>query len=266
MRAASSLVTSVAPHFTPMLAPLVRLFVSFAGACLLSATAHADDRDFSGTVGKVFDGDSFLVRPAKGRDVDVRLQDIDAPEKSQPYGNTARAALVKLIGNRNVFVDVIETDHYGRKVVRVYREPDRLDVAKALVRDGHAWVYRRTIHDRSLIELEEAARANRRGLWSLPEKDRLPPWQYRYLRRQKPKQAASAANQKVSARQEPRPDGWHLLQLERAQARGFHQPVAPVATGVVIFPGTEGGGEARAGWPVVIPQPVEVTDQLYAQR
>ena len=216
-------------------------------ACLLSSAATADELDFSGTVGRIFDGDSFLVRPAKGRDIDVRLQDIDAPEKSQPYGNTARAALVKLIADRNVFVDVIETDRYGRKVVRVYREPDRLDVAKAMVRDGHVWVYRRTIHDRSLIELEDAARAGRRGLWALPADDRLPPWQYRYLQRQKPKRAARVA-------------------LESAQAGGFHQAIAPVTAGVVIFPGAERGGVAGSRWPVVIPQPVEITDQLDAQR
>ena len=210
----------------------------------IAAAVHPDEEDFSGAVGRIFDGDSFLVRPAKGRDVDVRLQDIDAPEKTQPYGNTARAALVKLIGDRQVFVDVIETDHYGRKVVRIYREPDRLDIAKALVRDGHVWVYRRTIHDRSLIALEDAARAKHLGLWALPETDRLPPWQYRYLQRQKPKRSA----------------------LERAQPSRFHQAIAPVTPGVIVFPGAEGGSEAGTRWTVVIPQSVEITDQLYAQR
>ena len=214
---------------------------------LLSGAANADERDFSGTVGRIFDGDSFLVRPAKGRDVDVRLRDIDAPEKSQPYGNTARAALVKLIADRKVFVDVIETDRYGRKIVRVYREPDRLDVVKAMVRDGHVWVYRRTLRDRSLVELEDAARAKRRGLWALPEDDRLPPWQYRYLQRQKPKRTARVA-------------------LEGAQASRFHQAIAPVTSGVVIFPGAEGSGEVRSRWTIVVPQPVEVADQLDTQR
>lgn len=225
----------------------IRAWALLASACLLSANAPADDQDFSGTVGKIFDGDSFLVRPAKGRDIDVRLQDIDAPEKSQPYGNTARAALVKLIGDRQVFVDVIETDRYGRKVVRVYREPDRLDIVKALVRDGHAWVYRRTIHDRSLIELEDAARAKHIGLWALPETDRLPPWQYRYLQRQKPQRSALSA-------------------LERAEPARFHQAIAPVTAGVIVFPGAEGGSETGARWAVVVPQPVEIADQLYAQR
>ncbi len=230
-----------------MFAVVPRLCLLLAGACALPAVAQADERDFSGTVGKIFDGDSFLVRPANGRDVDVRLQDIDAPEKTQPYGDVARAALVKLIGDRKVFVDVIETDRYGRKVVRVYREPDRLDVAKALVRDGHVWVYRRTIHDRSLIPLEDAARAKHLGLWALPESERLPPWQYRYIQRQKPKRSA-------------------LNALERAQPGGFHQSIAPVPASVVIFPGAESRREAGAGWTVVIPQPVEITAQLDAQR
>ena len=229
-----------------MFAAFIKSWLCLAGVCLLSAAASADDRDFSGTVGKIFDGDSFLVRPAKGRDVDVRLQDIDAPEKTQPYGNAARAALVKLIGGRKVFVDVIETDRYDRKIVRVYREPDRLDVAKAMVRDGHVWVYRRTVHDRSLIELEEQARAGQRGLWALPSKDRMPPWQYRYLQRQKSKRAS--------------------LDLERAQARRFHQAIAPVTPGVVVLPCAESGGETGAGWTIVMPQPVEITDHFYAER
>jgi endonuclease YncB( thermonuclease family) len=217
------------------------LWVLGATMCWV-APAVADDRDFSGSVRRIFDGDSFLVRPGKGRDVDVRLQDIDAPEKSQPYGNSARAALVAMIGDRDVFVDVIETDHYDRKIVRIFREPDRLDVIKALVRDGHVWVYRRTVHDKTLIKLEDEARVARRGLWALPESERMPPWQYRYLRR-KNKQTA-------------------LLGLESAQAGRFHQAITPVTASVIIPPGAVSGGEARAGWTIVVPQSVEVADHF----
>lgn len=145
--------------------------------------ARADERDFSGTVTKVFDGDSFLVQPANGRDIDVRLIDIDAPEKSQPHADQARAALIAMIGSRRVFVDVIDVDQYQRKLARVYREPDRLDVNRALVHDGHVWVYRRTARDRSLIKLEDAAKAAHSGLWALPESERAPPWRFRYLQR-----------------------------------------------------------------------------------
>lgn len=228
---------------------LSKAFLWVASAHLLWAgPACADEQDFSGVVRKIFDGDSFLVRPAQGRDVDVRLQDVDAPEKDQPYGATARSALVNIIGDRSVFVDVVDTDHYGRKVVRVFREPDRLDIIKAMVRDGHVWVYRRTVRDRSLIELEEAARAARRGLWSLPETDRVPPWQHRYQQRKNSRKTSVAA------------------QLERAEAGSFHQSIAPVTAGIVVAPGAERGGEGGARWAVVIPQAVEVADHFQAER
>lgn len=236
---------------SPMLAHFSKTWLLFTVWCLLSpALAHADAQDFSGTVGKIFDGDSFLVRPARGRDVDVRLQDIDAPEKTQPYGNAARAALVALIGGRSVFVDVIETDRYGRKVVRVYREPDRLDVIEALVREGHVWVYRRTVHDRSLIGLEEAARAQRRGLWALPATERMPPWRYRYHQRHKARRTSVVRLDERLVGSQAAAVG---AGLERAQASGFHQSITPVAAGVLIAPGAEGRGEAGAGWAVVVP-------------
>jgi endonuclease YncB( thermonuclease family) len=230
---------------------LARVWIAIVCAGVFAVvTAHADDRDFSGTVRRIFDGDSFLVRPPKGRDVDVRLQDIDAPEKHQPYGDVARNALVNLIGGRNVFVDVIEIDQYGRKIVRVYRQPDRLDVIKALVRDGHVWVYRRKVRDRSLIELEDAARAAKRGLWALPAEDRIPPWEYRYQQRQRNKRNVARV----------------ALALESAQASRFHEPIAPITTDIVVAPRAEGRGEAGAGWTIIVPQPIEVARQFHAQR
>ena len=149
----------------------------------LATTSPADDRDFDGIVTHVFDGDSFLVRPLDARSgtrpLNVRLNDIDAPEKDQPYADTSRAALIKLLDGRRVFVDVLETDRYERKIAKVYREPDRLEIARILVRDGQVWVNRKYIDDRSLIDLEEAARKSDIGLWSLPQADRIPPWNFR---------------------------------------------------------------------------------------
>jgi endonuclease YncB( thermonuclease family) len=223
-----------------------------------ATTAAADERDFSGTVRRIFDGDSFLVRPPQGREVNVRLQDIDAPEKDQPYGKAARAALIGIIGDRQVFVDVLDTDRYGRKVVRVFREPDRLDVVKALVRDGHVWVYRRTLHDASLVKLEDTARAAQRGLWALPESDLVPPWQHRYQQRRKNKKKTSSV-----ALLDRQPLAW---QLERAEPGRFHQAIAPITAGIVVAPSAVRGSEAGAGWAVVIPQPVEVAAHFQAER
>jgi endonuclease YncB( thermonuclease family) len=149
--------------------------------CLLLATgSNAGDEDFSGIVTHVFDGDSFLVRPSSGRDaINVRLMDIDAPEKDQPYAHTARSALIGLIEGRRVFVDVIEIDRYDRKIAKVYREPDRLEVARTLVHDGHVWVNRKYAKDPTLAKLEDTVRAKHQGLWSLPAEQLMPPWQFR---------------------------------------------------------------------------------------
>jgi micrococcal nuclease len=152
-------------------------------ALLFAQTAGADTPDFSGVVTRVFDGDSFLVRPLTehrtAKDIDVRLMDIDAPEKDQPYADAARNALIHLIEGRRVFIDVIEIDRYGRKIAKVYREPDRLEIARTLVHQGHVWVNRRFAKDPTLLKLEDTARAKHHGLWSLPAEQLMPPWQYR---------------------------------------------------------------------------------------
>jgi hypothetical protein len=40
-------------------------------------------------------------------------------------------------------------------------------------------VYRKFTDDRILLELEAQARAASRGLWGLPEPQRMPPWEWR---------------------------------------------------------------------------------------
>ena len=48
-----------------------------------------------------------------------------------------------------------------------------------MVRLGAAWVYRKYAEDATLYELEDAARATKRGLWGLPEAQRVAPWEWR---------------------------------------------------------------------------------------
>ena len=59
---------------------------------------------------------------------------------------------------------------------------DDVCVACELLREGHVWVFRRYTDDRVLLGLEAEARAAGRGLWSLPEKERIPPWDWRDAR------------------------------------------------------------------------------------
>jgi hypothetical protein len=59
-----------------------------------------------------------------------------------------------------------------------------------MVRTGSAWAYRKHLTDQTLLSFEQEARDEGRGLWSLPETERLPPWQWRTRNGQKPARVA----------------------------------------------------------------------------
>jgi endonuclease YncB( thermonuclease family) len=137
-----------------------------------------------GSVLQVLDGDSFVMTNA-GERVEVRIGEIDAPEGGQPHGDRSRRELAALLDGSGVRLQIQTIDDYGRTVGRPY--VGELDVAAELVRSGHAWAYRRYLRDPALLQLEQEARSANRGLWSLPEAERQPPWEWRrQARRQQP--------------------------------------------------------------------------------
>ena len=142
------------------------------------ALAHtAIAAEITGRVVGITDGDTLTVLDEARRQTRVRLAEIDAPESHQPYGSRAKQALSELVFGRDVRVVVVTIDRYGRTVGRIYA--GSLDVSAEMVRQGAAWVYRKYNHDPSLLRLEQEAQQARRGLWGLPEAERMPPWEWR---------------------------------------------------------------------------------------
>jgi len=129
-----------------------------------------------GKVVSIADGDTLTMLVNKVQ-YKIRLAEIDTPEKKQPYGTRARRALSEIVFGKEISVDVHTVDRYGRTVARVY--VDGMDVCAELVRQGMAWVYRKYANDESLYKLEKEAKNAGRGLWSLPENQRVPPWEWR---------------------------------------------------------------------------------------
>ena len=78
---------------------------------------------------------------------------------------------------KDVRIETRDTDRYGRTVGRVH--VDGLDVNAEMVRRGAAWVYRKYSRDQTLLTVETEARTARRGIWALPEAQRVPPWEWR---------------------------------------------------------------------------------------
>ncbi|QIB65924.1 thermonuclease family protein [Kineobactrum salinum] len=96
--------------------------------------------DLSGRVVRVADGDSLSLLDRDNKQHAIRLYGIDAPERDQPHGEAAGAALAALVENARIGVTVIEEDDYGRLVGTAYADGTNINLA--MVRAGHAWWYR----------------------------------------------------------------------------------------------------------------------------
>lgn len=138
----------------------------------------------AGRVVKIIDGDTldFLEGAKLQR---VRLVDIDAPEKNQPFGNRAKQELNDLVqGANDTLLQPIGKDRYGRILGRVIVkkcEPACMNyyVNGEMVKRGFAWAYR--YHGKAsspwMEKLEHEARSEKRGLWS--DAGAIEPWKWR---------------------------------------------------------------------------------------
>lgn len=127
----------------------------------------------------VHDGDTLTGLTEDKRQVKVRLDAIDAPELSQPFGRAAKTALSEKVFGKDVVVTVKETDRYGRTIGHVLL--GRRDINLELLEEGLVWHYEHYDHNQRLREAERSARAAKRGLWH--DRDPVPPWEWRSERR-----------------------------------------------------------------------------------
>ena len=151
---------------------MTKTFILVALSFIFAGATHAEQ--FSGRVVGVKDGDTLAVL-VKGREVQVRLAEIDAPEKKQPFGMVSKASLSLLTFGRTVTLEVQDKDRYGRTVARVFAGDT--DVCLEQVQRGMAWAHRKYLRDPRLIEAESDARVRGAGLWSFG--DPIPPWAWR---------------------------------------------------------------------------------------
>lgn len=133
--------------------------------------------DLQGRVVKVADGDTLTLLTPDKRQHKIRLNQIDAPESNQPWGKRSKEALITLVANKNVTVKVSGKDRYGRLLGTPFLQS--MDICKEQIKNGNAWVYVQYAKDAQLKNIEAQARKNRAGLWSLPESQRMSPWEWR---------------------------------------------------------------------------------------
>lgn len=146
------------------------------------------NRSEAGTfrVVRVIDGDTVDVSKFNRR-VRIRLDSIDCPEDGQPWGETAKAGLIKLIGGKSVRLEEHGRDPYGRTIATLYvrseEGSDWLNVNERMVILGHAWVMRRFYshlpreRQIALNRMEAWAKSKKVGLWKTSNP--IPPWEWR---------------------------------------------------------------------------------------
>jgi endonuclease YncB( thermonuclease family) len=130
----------------------------------------------SGTVTRVIDGDTIEVQLSSGP-IRVRLNSIDTPERDQPWGSDAQAALAGRVNGRRVELEPVTQDHYDRLVAVVFLDSENINAW--MVQQGDAWAYRAYLEDPSYCAWEAVARASGLGLWGLPPGSRVAPWEWR---------------------------------------------------------------------------------------
>ncbi|EFL4295920.1 thermonuclease family protein [Escherichia coli] len=145
----------------------------FALTLLLSGSVCADQ--IQGHVIRVLDGNTLEILQAR-HPVRIRLVNIDAPEKKQPFGRWSMNQLKSLVANTPVTVTYTQTDRYGRIPGRVYTE-DGMEVNRWLVQHSAARVYPDFNTDYTLPAYQREARTMKRGLWA--DKKPVPPWLWR---------------------------------------------------------------------------------------
>lgn len=153
-------------RITPTQMKCIAMF--FATVAFISTSAHAHQ------VISIADGDTITLlvdqKPLK-----IRLANIDAPEKKQPFGQRSKESLSKLCWGKDAQYEAQNIDRYKRTVAVV--TCDGVEANRGQVQRGMAWVYPKYNKDASLPAIEQSARLTGLGLWA----DIAPvqPWEWR---------------------------------------------------------------------------------------
>ena len=163
--------------------------------CFSIFVPSVSSENLHGKVVKVTDGDTLTLIDIHGFSHRVRLAGIDAPEKSQYYGQESTKNLEWLVYNKGVTIEYSTHDRYGRIIgkIMVNQKSDafcllidcirKVDVGLEQVKVGMAWHYKfykkeQTVEDRNFFSIaERMARKSKIGLWK--GKNPIPPWKWR---------------------------------------------------------------------------------------
>ena len=156
-------------------------------ACLLFIfmllVAFAEQREAVATrpllakIVKVIDGDTVKI------ETNIRLAEIDCPEKKQEGGIPATEYLRQMVEGKRLAIGLDGRGRYGRFIGTLFSREGG-SVNEELVGEGYCWVYPGA-KNKGMEQLQATAKALKTGLWKKENPEA--PWDWRKAQRKKNK-------------------------------------------------------------------------------
>lgn len=152
---------------------------------VIACTTDTDnDNDYLKTkVIAVHDGDTIRTTNQYGEKLRIRLAYIDAPELTQAGGIESKNILSREILNKEVQLEIFNTDQYGRTVAKVILNGEDINLKQ--IEQGQAWHYRsiakkqqRKNDYQKYEQAQTKAKNEKLGLWN-NKKGVVAPWEFR---------------------------------------------------------------------------------------
>ncbi|OOF55583.1 thermonuclease family protein [Rodentibacter genomosp. 2] len=141
---------------------------------LTALSAHSRPSNTCLVIG-ISDGDTITCLMIGNKPIKVRLEEIDAPERNQPFGKKSKQQLSKLIYKRRVTLKISGQDRYKRTLATVYYNGKNINLE--MVKSGMAWAYRQYLRQPVYLYAQQKAQSQRLGLWA--EHSPIPPHEWR---------------------------------------------------------------------------------------
>ena len=113
---------------------------------------------------EVFDGDSLEVRDG-GRLIEIRLEGINAPERDECFGDTARSGLLTLLDGADVSIIELDRDQFGRTLAYLLADGQVANLAQITAGLAIATSYEHEATN-AFLDAEHEAFSRGRGLWA----------------------------------------------------------------------------------------------------